>query len=125
MVRGVRVGMGALPGVGVTGRTVATSNEGLTDRQADGYAIHIVTAYAAVVGIQGGAGQGVIMTDTTGTAVITSYSIHYTKLYEVAAINVRNIDVAPHEILLTIINRNPELIAGFRGDGSMDQTVIV
>jgi len=68
MIRGVRAGMGALPGVGVTGRTVATSSEGLAVGKADGAAIHIVTAGADVVGIQGGAGQGVIMTAATGAA---------------------------------------------------------
>jgi len=60
--------MGILPGIRVTGRTVTTGSEVLSGGVRDQTTVHIVTASTAVVSIQSGTGQGVIMTTTTSAA---------------------------------------------------------
>ena len=40
-----------------------------------------------------------------------------------ATVTVNNYDTSPHEILVEVINPYDDLIAGFTGDGSLDQTI--
>ena len=44
---------------------------------------------------------------------------------QVRSIQVRNTDDNPHEVMLTIVNDNEQLVAGFRGDGSVDQSIVL
>ncbi|MCP3871490.1 MAG: hypothetical protein GY703_25975 [Gammaproteobacteria bacterium] len=55
-----------------------------------------------------------------------TYAFAIERDYEqISTINVRNTDIHPHEVFLTILNDNEDLIAGFRGDGSVDQSIIL
>ena len=58
--------MESIPGAEMTGGTVTTGDEVLTNRQADQNTVHIVTAETIVMSIGCRTGQGVIV--TAGTA---------------------------------------------------------
>ena len=42
---------------------------------------------------------------------------------QIVAVNVKNTDSIAHEILLTVNSTNPELIVGFVGEGSIDESI--
>ncbi|BBO84835.1 hypothetical protein DSCO28_54010 [Desulfosarcina ovata subsp. sediminis] len=74
-----------------------------------------------------GATQSEVRTSTIAKGIAFEdepYAFTIDRDYEqVASIQVRNTDTNPHEVMLSIINENEDLVAGFRGDGSQDQTI--
>ena len=56
VIRGIDGGMGGIPAAAVTGRAITSNAEVLTDRQTSQATISIVTAGAAIMGIDGSTG---------------------------------------------------------------------